>query len=257
MVRRRGRGDHGDLGVGAARLEAVDRAVATVRRQHHKIARAVDGQVDRIQGVVADDRQLARIRPAVDALVATVGEVQRPGRVDGAAAQRIEALAQRLQLGAGGEGRGRDRRRGGRQVQHRELALAHLQPAGDVLDRVLVGVLGQAQEGRAAVLVAGPHAAFPVHRHVAEPDVARVVDLDRRRRRLARPGDAIAVIVGDQDVVGVADLQRDGVLALAGLLLGLRRQELPVGHPVEADLGADVVLDRGLVDAPGVLVSDT
>jgi hypothetical protein len=34
---------------------------------------------------------------------------------------------------------------GAADVQHRELTLAHFQPAGDVLDRVLVRIFGQAQ----------------------------------------------------------------------------------------------------------------
>jgi hypothetical protein len=56
------------------------------------------------------------------------------------------------------------------------------------------------------------------------------------------------VIVGEQDVLRVADLQRHRVGAVADLLLGLRGEEFPVLDIVEHELVAHVVLDRDLVD---------
>ncbi len=61
------------------------------------------------------------------------------------------------------------------------------------------------------------------------------------------------MIVGDKNVVRVADLERDGVLALARFLLGLQRQKLPVSDAIEADLGSHMVFDRRLVHAPWCL----
>ena len=113
---------------------------------------------------------------------------------------------------------------------------------------ILVRELARAQERAAAVLVADPVAALRVDVDVAEVDVGRVVQTDRRGERRVAARHAIAVIVGDRDVLRPADLQRHGFRALVRLLLGLRRVEVPVLDVIELDLVEEVMLGRQLVD---------
>ena len=114
---------------------------------------------------------------------------------------------------------------------------------GDVLNGVFERIFGEAQEGATAIFVAGADPAFRVHMDVAEADVVRIIERHGGRRGLARAGDAIAVEIGDQDIVGIPDFERDGIAALACLPLGLGRQQFPVGDTVEADFGADMMFD--------------
>eukprot|EP01035_Chromulina_nebulosa_P001641 gene1641-2210_t len=50
------------------------------------------------------------------------------------------------------------------------------------------------------------------------------------------------------DIARIAHFQRHRVAALAGFFLGLGREEFPVTHPIEHDLGTNVMLRRQLVD---------
>src|SRR3712207_8970917 len=59
-------------------------------------------------------------------------------------------------------------------------------------------------------------------------------DGSRERRVAAR--DAVGVVVGEGDVLRIADLESDGFGARGRLLLGLRSVELPVLHPIQCDL---------------------
>ena len=248
--RRRGRRDQRHAAVlGRIGPHGVDRALGSQRREHQQIARTVHRQVHRVQRIVAHHLQAARLCPAVDALEAVLDEIERPRAVRRAAGDRPEAALQLRDRRA--HAFGRRGRRVGRDIEHGELARAHLQVVGLLLDGVLERELAGAQEGAAAVRIAVGVPALRIDVHVAEPDVVRVEELHRRHRGMEGPGHAIAVIVGDQYVAGVADLQGDRVHPLGHFLFGLRRQELPVAHVVEHDLVADVVLVRQLVDVAG------
>ncbi len=59
------------------------------------------------------------------------------------------------------------------------------------------------------------------------------------------------MIVGEQQVAGVANLEGDRVRAVTDFLLGLRRQELPIVHIVEHELVTRMMLDRHFVQVTG------
>ena len=246
-ARDRRRGDDGHLRVGRAGLEAVDGAVAPLRGEDQQIARTIDRQIDGVERGIAHDFQPARFGPAPDALELPIDEIEPPVRVDRPAADGMEISGEFFDRTA--EARGCHRIGRGLDVEHGELALAHVQPVGHVANGVGIGKFGDAQEGRAAIFVAGAKAAFAVHMDVAKANVADIVEGDGCGRGLARARDAIAVEVGDQDIVGIANLQRGRVAAFAPLSFGLRRQQFPVGDAVERDFAADMMLDRRLDDA--------
>ena len=85
--------------------------------------------------------------------------------------------------------------------------------------------------------------------HVAKPDVARVGYLDRPREGLKRANDAVHVEVGDANVAGGGDLQRQVKPAFAALRFRLQGVETPVSGVADLDLVVDVMLARHLVNA--------
>ncbi len=80
--------------------------------------------------------------------------------------------------------------------------------------------------------------------HVAKPDVRRAVDAHRRRERRIAAGDAVRVVVRDRDVLRRVDLEGHRLRARRRFLLGLRGVEAPVLHPIELDLGDEMMLGR-------------
>ncbi len=74
-------------------------------------------------------------------------------------------------------------------------------------DGVLVRKLAGAQIGATALGVAGGEATFAIGRHISEVDVLDIEQLDRRRGGFQAARDAIGMIIGEQDVLGIADLQ--------------------------------------------------
>src|SRR5580658_7103769 len=121
----------------------------------------------------------------------------------------------------------------------------------DVLDRVVVRKFADAQERADAIFDEDAIAAFGVDMHIAEVDVAGVIETNSCGKRRARTGDAIAVIVGDGDVLRPIEFKGKGFGALAGLFFGLRRVYVPVLGVIELDLVADVVFGGELVDVAG------
>ena len=79
---------------------------------------------------------------------------------------------------------------------------------------------------------------------VPEPDVLRVRHLHGPGERLVRTDDPVEMEVGDGDVAGAVDLERQGEAAFAALLLGLERVDAPVRGVAELHLVAHVVLAR-------------
>ena len=69
--------------------------------------------------------------------------------------------------------------------------------------------------------------------------------------RRARTRYAITVIVRNREIAAVINFQRKRFRALAGLLFGLRRVDVPVLYVIELDLVAHVMLVRQLVHVPG------
>src|SRR5690606_4492940 len=69
-------------------------------------------------------------------------------------------------------------------------------------------------------------------------------------RRLVSASDPIAMVVGYQDVAGIADLERDRVRAFTHFLLCLGPVQRPVLDPIETDFEPPVVLGRHLEDTP-------
>ena len=59
------------------------------------------------------------------------------------------------------------------------------------------------------------------------------------------------MIIGEQQVAGVADVERDGVGAVIDLLLGLGRQELPIMDVIEHEFVAGMMFDRHFIDMAG------
>ena len=156
-------------------IEAVDRALGAERGQHQQIARSIDREIDRIERRIAHDLQPRRRAPAIDALEAMLDEIELARGIDRRARDRIEAVlpASRTAPTPGTGAALRRRRAGvGRDVEQRELALAHFQLARHVEDRILEREFAGAQIGAAAIVVAGGEAALGVDMDVAEADVA-------------------------------------------------------------------------------------
>ena len=89
--------------------------------------------------------------------------------------------------------------------------------------------------------------------HVAEMNVSGVVEADRGGKGCAGTRDAIAVIIGDGDIPRPVEFERQRFRTLAGLLLGLRRIDVPILRVVEDDLVAHMVFVGKLVDVAGRL----
>ena len=248
-LRDRCRRNDGHLRLGRAGLEAVDRTIASLRGEHQQIAGFVDRQIDRVERGVADDLQSPLLGPAPDALKLPIDEVQPALFIHCAAADRMKVIGQFFDRRAKAGRLGSSRII--RHVEHGKFAFAHVDAVGHVLNRVGIGKFGDAQECRAAIFVAGAKAALAIHMNIAKTNVAHIIQGNGRRRGLARAGDAIAVKIGNQDIVGVTNFQRSGVTAFAPLSFGLRGQQFPVGHPVQRNLAADMMFDRRLNDPSG------
>ena len=265
----RGRQEEGCLVPGRARLrrqdrqglartvwaERVDRPGRPGHRKHQHVPGPIDAEVDRVERRVTDDLQAGRPRPREDALLVAIDEIERARRVHRRARDRVEVAGELLDRGLQDRHRrlvGPIRRRQRRvQVEDREQPLAHLATGRHVLERVVEGELARAQLGAAVVGVADAVAVLGVHLDVAEADAARSVDADRGRERVVAAGDAVGAVVGDRDVLRVADLEGDGLGARRHLFLRLRRVELPVLDPIQLDLAVEVMLGRQLVDDAG------
>ena len=89
--------------------------------------------------------------------------------------------------------------------------------------------------------------------HIAEVNVRRSINAYSRRERRTRTSYAITVIVRNGEIAAVINLQRKRFRALPGLLLGLRRVDVPVLYVIKLDLVAHVMLVRQLVHVPGRL----
>ena len=209
--------------------------------------RCVDRQIDRIERMVAHDFQPPSLAPAMDVLEPPVDEIERPPGIDRRARERPEAILQLYHRHHAGRRR-RDRPVGRADVELGEFPFPHQQLARHILDRIVERIFAGAQERAAAFVVAGRIAAFGVHMDVAEADVAGIIELHRALFRRIGAGDAIAMIVGEEQVLRIADVERDGVGPVAHLLLGLRREELPVLHIVEHEFVAGMMFDRHFVD---------
>ncbi len=239
--------DPGDRPVGTVRLQAIDAGGETGRGQHQQVVRTVHRQVDRIERVAAHHLQPLVLRPAVDALEDPVNEVQRAFRVDRASTEGLEAIRYPLHLGALRERRRSKRCGGPGDIEAREFTFTLGHTVRHVFDRVRVGILVYAQESGAVVAVARRITTLRIDVEIAEMNVVHVVEAHRIGRGAQRTGHAIPVVVRDQDVMRIADFERDGVAALAVLLLGLGGEQLPVRNMVEDDFVAHVMLDRHLV----------
>ena len=186
-----------------------------------------------------------------------IDEIELAGGVHRGAGDGKESVFQLFDFGAWSEhGRCVSRRGSGRirrNVEHRELPLADFEMMGHILDGIFVGEFAGAQKCAAAVVVADGIAAFGIDMHVAEMNVAGVVEANRGGKRRAGARDAIAVIVGDGDVVRPVEFERQRFGTFAGLLFGLRRVDVPVLDVVELDLVADMMLVGELVDMAGRL----
>ncbi len=192
--------------------------------------------------MVADDAQAFVFSPSIDALETAVDEVERPMR--NRSCRRRAPRSRRLSFlrgtprltGAFGAGPalGVLGVPGARTVcavlrrsRSRKLALAHEPSASDVFDCVLVRIFAPAQKRRTVVAIARREAALRIHVNIAKAHVPHAMQSHCRRRRAGGSCDAVAVIVRDQDVVRVADFERDGVATFAILFFGLRRRAVP------------------------------
>ena len=84
--------------------------------------------------------------------------------------------------------------------------------------------------------------------NVSQADIVRVRNVDRIQERLVAADHAVAVIVGDGNVAGVLDRERQTERPLSALLFRLQSIDLPVGNMVQLHLIANVVFARKLVD---------
>src|ERR1700757_1196286 len=84
---------------------------------------------------------------------------------------------------------------------------------------------------------------------IAKPDVFGAGNLDRVRERLVTANHAIDVEIGDGDIAGIANLERQGKAAFSSLLFRLQGINLPVGSVAKNHFVADVVLAGKFVDS--------
>ena len=230
--------------------------VRTGRRKHQQVARSIEREVHRIERRVAHDFQARVGRPREDPLLVAIDEVERAGGVHRRAGDRVEAAFELLDCRAGRQHRRRDAPR------RRPACVESTSSTAKFRSRTCLRCvtsstalsyanLPGAQDRAAAVVVADAVAVLGVDVDVAEADAARRVDADRGRERRVAARHAIGVVVGDRDVLRVADLEGHGLGARRRFFLGLRRVELPVLDAIELDLAEQMMLGRQLVDVPG------
>ena len=213
-------------------LKRVDRPLGPIGGEHHQVAGLVDGEVDRVEAGVALQREAVAPRSSrrCDGTCARRTRACRPARRRRRRSTRSRRRAWRpwspapAAPSAGGFG-------SGGHVEHGELALAHLQAARHVHDRVLVRELAGAQEGGRTLAVAGPSPLSALTWTLRKRMPADVLEAHGHRGRLEGAGDAIAVVVGDEDVARVADVEAERVGTLADFLLRSAARAAPSSRP--------------------------
>lgn len=111
-------------------------------------------------------------------------EIKLPGLVHRSAGNRIKTIFQSLDLRSGLQScssphrHGRNRLFGN--VENGEFSLPHLQVMRHILNRIVIWIFAGAQKRAAAILVANGKPAFRVDMHVAEMEISRVVNPNRR-----------------------------------------------------------------------------
>src|SRR5258708_7837477 len=91
------------------------------------------------------------------------------------------------------------------------------------------------------------HLAVAVAVQIEETDVPRIGYFDGPRKRLEGADDAVAVEIGEGNIVGRLDLNGQGETAFTPFLFRLQAIELPVGSVPHLDFIVDMVLARNLV----------
>ena len=166
---------HGEFLSGAAWPKCVNRAFGAGGGEREQVPRFIEGKVNRIERIIALDREAFFLRPRVDALIVMIDEVELASRVDGCAGDGEETVFQLLHCCFRSEnGRGVNLRglRGiARNVKDSELPLAHLKMMRYILNSVFVRELAQAQEGAATIVVANAVAALGIHVDVTEVNI--------------------------------------------------------------------------------------
>ena len=86
--------------------EAIDGSPRTGGRNHQQVARLVEGQVHRVQRIIALDGESFGFRPAIDALLMVIHKIKLAGTVHGGAGDGKEAVFELLDLRARCQHRG-------------------------------------------------------------------------------------------------------------------------------------------------------
>src|ERR1035437_2965528 len=91
--------------------------------------------------------------------------------------------------------------------------------------------------------------AVAVAMKIAKTNVARVGNFHRPWKRLIGTDDAVAVEIGESNVVGRINFNRQCKPAFAPFLFGLQRVKAPMGGIARLNFVADMMLARNLVGA--------
>ena len=94
------RREHSNPIVRRAGTEGIDGSLRAIGRGDQQIARFVEGEIDRVEGIVAFDGEALGLRPAEDALLMVIDEVELSGRVHGRAGDGKESAFELFDLGA-------------------------------------------------------------------------------------------------------------------------------------------------------------
>ena len=86
----------GDLVFRRSGSERIDRPFRTGGREHEKIACVIEGQVHRIERIIAFNRQTFARRPAKDSLLMSIDEVKLAGGIDCRAGDGEEPIGELL-----------------------------------------------------------------------------------------------------------------------------------------------------------------
>ena len=219
-----------DLAIGNVGPKGEHRPIAGVG-DDQQIPRLVEGQLHGLLRDVPNRLGPAGfLRPAVDAVLAGVREIDVALAVHRRAGDVQEPIGELLDLGPGGQDRRIRWRPGGARpagdIQHGELRIANLDAGGRIEDRAV--------ERDPAVAVAV---------EVPEADVAGIADLGRVRERHEATDHAVEEGVGELEVARAVDFQGQGLGAFFPLLLELHRVESPVGGVSNDHLVADMVFE--------------